>query len=40
MRLKEIMSTGVVTVELDDKLSVVKDTFENLKFHHLLVVVG
>ena len=38
MRLTEIMSANVVTVELDDKLSVVKDTFENLKFHHLLVV--
>lgn len=38
MKLKEIMSASVVTVELDDKLSVVKDTFENLKFHHVLVV--
>ena len=38
MRLTEIMSANVVTVELDDKLSVVKDTFENLQFHHLLVV--
>jgi len=32
------MSANVVTVELDDKLAVVKDAFENLKFHHLLVV--
>jgi len=38
MKVKEIMSASVVTVELDDKLSVVKDAFENLKFHHLLVV--
>lgn len=32
------MSENLVTVELDDKLAVVKETFENLKFHHLLVV--
>ena len=38
MKVKEIMSANVVTVELDDKLAVVKDAFENLKFHHLLVV--
>lgn len=36
MRVKEIMSASVAAVELDDKLAVVKDAFENLKFHHLL----
>ena len=38
MSVKQIMSTRVVTVELDDKLSVVKEIFESLKFHHLLAV--
>jgi acetoin utilization protein AcuB len=38
MRVSDIMSKRVVTVEMDDKLSTVKDIFENLRFHHLLVV--
>jgi len=32
------MSKPVVTVTLDDTLHVVKQIFENAKFHHLLVV--
>lgn len=32
------MTTRVVTVEMDDRLDVVKKIFDNLKFHHLLVV--
>lgn len=32
------MSQPVVTVALDDTLRVVKQIFENAKFHHLLVV--
>jgi len=32
------MSRPVVTVELDDPLSVVKKIFDNVQFHHLLVV--
>ena len=32
------MSKPVVTVTLDDTLRVVKQIFENAKFHHLLVV--
>jgi acetoin utilization protein AcuB len=32
------MSTKLVTVEFDDKLSTVKEIFDNLKFHHVLVV--
>ena len=32
------MSQPVVTVTLDDTMSMVKDIFENAKFHHLLVV--
>lgn len=38
MRIDEIMSKRVATVEMDDKLSVVKDVFDNSKFHHLLVI--
>ena len=38
MKIAQIMSTRVVTVELDDSLSVVKELFDNTGFHHLLVV--
>jgi len=38
LRLSQIMTEKIVTVELDDKLSVVKEIFDNLRFHHLLVV--
>src|SRR5471030_834977 len=36
--VKKIMSARVVTVELGDKLSAVKEIFENCKFHHVLAV--
>jgi acetoin utilization protein AcuB len=32
------MTNKIVTVELDDSLAMVKEIFDNLKFHHLLVV--
>ena len=32
------MSKTVVTVEMDDSLRVVKEIFDNIRFHHLLVV--
>ncbi|WP_299083759.1 CBS domain-containing protein [uncultured Paraglaciecola sp.] len=38
MQIEKIMSKTVVTVSMDDTLSVVKHIFENAKFHHLLVV--
>jgi acetoin utilization protein AcuB len=38
MQLKEIMTQRVVTVELDDTLAVVKEIFDAMKFHHLLVI--
>jgi len=38
MRIAEIMSTKIVTIELDDKLAEVKAIFDTMKFHHLLVV--
>lgn len=38
MRIKHIMSTPVVTVEMDDSLATIKDIFDHTQFHHLLVV--
>lgn len=38
MLLSEIMSKPVVTVEFDDRLREVKEIFDRLRFHHLLVV--
>jgi acetoin utilization protein AcuB len=38
MLIEKIMSQPVVTVTLDDTLRLVKEVFENAKFHHLLVV--
>lgn len=38
MKVSEIMSANPVTVGLDDALAVVKDIFDNARFHHLLVV--
>jgi len=40
MLVRQIMSTNVVTVEMDDTLKTVQTIFENLKFHHLLVLDG
>ena len=36
MPLRNIMTSRVVTVDMDDRLSVVKDIFDAMKFHHLL----
>ncbi len=38
MTIKYIMSTPVVTVELDDTLRTVKEIFDATHFHHLLAV--
>jgi len=38
MLLGDIMTARLVTVELDDKLTVVKGIFEAVHFHHLLVI--
>jgi acetoin utilization protein AcuB len=38
MSIENIMTTKIVTVELDDSLRTIKEIFDNLKFHHLLVV--
>ena len=38
MTLSNIMTARVVTVEMDDRLEVVKEIFDTMNFHHLLVV--
>ncbi len=38
MALSSIMTTTVMTVGLDDTLMTIKQIFDNVKFHHLLVV--
>jgi acetoin utilization protein AcuB len=38
MQISQIMSTKPVSVSLDDHLDVVKDIFDNARFHHVLVV--
>jgi acetoin utilization protein AcuB len=38
MRLAGVMTTRLVTVEIDDPLEIVKQIFDSVKFHHLLVV--
>ena len=38
MKLGEIMTRRVVTVELDDSLATVKQIFDSVRFHHLLVI--
>jgi acetoin utilization protein AcuB len=40
MTVQQIMATRIVTVELDDKLRTVREIFQAMKFHHLLVVDG
>ena len=38
MAVGNIMTARVVTVEMDDRLEVVKGIFDAMNFHHLLVV--
>jgi acetoin utilization protein AcuB len=38
VKLGEIMTRRIVTVELDDSLATVKQIFDSLRFHHLLVI--
>jgi len=38
MNVGSIMTRRVVTVELDDTLETIREIFNNVKFHHLLVV--
>ncbi|NRA70266.1 MAG: CBS domain-containing protein [Gammaproteobacteria bacterium] len=38
MKISKLMSSNLVTVAMDDPLSVVKNIFEQTKFHHLVVI--
>ena len=38
LSLAGVMTARLVTVEIDDSLEVVKEIFDSVKFHHLLVV--
>jgi len=38
MKLNEIMSSSLITVEMDDPLKTIKEIFENASIHHILVV--
>ena len=38
MNVESIMTRKVVTVESDDSLKTIREIFDNVKFHHLLVV--
>lgn len=38
IKAADIMSKTIVSVEMDDNLRMVKEIFDNTKFHHLLVV--
>jgi acetoin utilization protein AcuB len=38
MALGKIMTARIVTVEMDDRLEAVKEIFDTMHFHHLLVV--
>ncbi len=40
MRAKDIMTTNLVSVAMDDSLRKVKEIFDHCNFHHLLVVRG
>ncbi len=38
MRLGDIMTTRVATVEMDDTFATIQEIFEKVRFHHLLVL--
>ena len=38
MNITNIMSSRIVTIEMDDTLKSVKEIFDNTQFHHLLVI--
>ena len=38
MNVCDVMTTGVVTVEMDDRLTVVKEILDKAPFRHLLVI--
>ena len=38
MKLEEIMAKRVVTVDMDDTLDVIRKIFDEVRFHHLVVI--
>nr|WP_041420411.1 CBS domain-containing protein [Shewanella violacea] len=38
IRVSDIMTSRIVTIEMDDRLTVAKEIFDNAPFHHLLVI--
>ena len=38
MKIENVMNRTIVTVEMDDSLKTVKEIFDHVRFHHLLVV--
>lgn len=38
MKIEKLMSTGLVTVDIDDTVSTIKEIFDHFKFHHVLVL--
>lgn len=40
MNVADVMSTQVVTIDMDDRLTKVKEILDNTHFHHLLVMEG
>lgn len=38
MKIDDIMCSIIVTVEMDDSLKTIKEIFDNVKFHHVLVI--
>jgi acetoin utilization protein AcuB len=38
LNIKDIMQTRVVTVGMDQRLFDIKDIFDNVSFHHLVVL--
>jgi acetoin utilization protein AcuB len=40
MSIKKLMSTDLVKVDMDDTIKTVKEIFELVNFHHILVVKG
>ena len=38
MQVRDIMTSRIVTVEMDDRLEAVRQIFDAMKFHHVLVV--
>lgn len=38
IKVSQIMTKRVVTIEMDDRLVIAKQIFDNASFHHLLVV--